>query len=99
MDKKILLTKIEKKYFDLNDWGVILNDLQDIACDNLPQKSVNRFLKASSKDANDCEGMDCILLNGQVFDWRVFNRKGKQIIEAFLDYFTEKDLEIICNNF
>ena len=96
--KKILMEQIKAKYFDLSDWGVILNDLQDIACDNLPQKSVNRFLKASNEDAIKCEDMDCILLNGQLFDWRVFERKAPQIIEAFLDYFTQEELKIISEN-
>jgi len=97
MNKKDLIKKIEIKYFDLNDWGAILNELQDIACDNLPQKSVNRFLKASNADAQKCEDMDCILLNGQVFDWRLFDTHGEEIINAFLDYFTQEELEIIGN--
>lgn len=95
MKKKDLMKKIEIKYFDLTDWGTILNDLQDIACEKLPKKSVDRFLKESNADAKKCEDMDCILLNGKVFDWRVFETEAPQIIEAFLDYFTEEELEII----
>ena len=95
MKKKDLMKKIGLKYSDLSDWGTILNDLQDIACEKLPQQSVKRFLKESNADAKKCEDMDYILLNGKIFDWRVFITKAPQVIEAFLDYFSEDELEII----
>ena len=94
MTKEKILEKVDLR----QEFGAILNYIQDVAYDNLPTKSVNRFLKESREDAMECEGTDYLLLNGQVFDWKEFDYKKKEIVLAYLDYFTGRELTIIYNN-
>jgi hypothetical protein len=94
MDKRKILEKVDMS----EEFGVILNTIQDVAYDNLPAKSVNRFLTASYADAEECDGCDYILLNGQVFDWKEFSSRKKEIVLAYLDYFTSREIETIYNN-
>lgn len=91
--KEVILKKLSPN--QIKRWGATLNLIQDIAIGNLPTKSVKRYVERASDDAGKCEGMDCILLNGRVFDWREFSRRGEEIISAYLDYFNEDELRII----
>lgn len=77
------------------NWGKALNQIQNIAQDVLDDKAFDRYLKKSNKDAKTCDGMDCIVLNGKVFDWKEFRSKADQIIDAYLDYFTNVELQLI----
>lgn len=83
------------KKVDTKDWANTLNHLQEVAEESLEEKDYHSFLKKQSKDMKDCEGMDCLYLNGQAFDWKEFSYKGKEIVLAFLDYFTEPQLDLM----
>lgn len=94
MEKEKILEKINLD----KGFGYALNTIQDVACEHLPEKSVNRFLTAANKDADMCEGMDCIILNGRMFDWKEFELKVEEIVLAYLDYFTDEEIETIYKN-
>ena len=93
MFKEKILEKVNLK----RDFGYVLNELQDIACENLSKRSVNNYLRASCRDANACEGMDGMLINGHYWDWKEFF-KVREIVSAWLDYFTESELQTIYAN-
>lgn len=92
--KEKILEKVNLK----KGFGKVLNHIQDVAFDHLSETSLRRYTKLSRADARDCEGCDFILLNGQVFDWKEFDYKTREIVLAYLDYFNEKELTIIYNN-
>ena len=75
-----------------NNWGKVCNNIQDVAFDVLPEKSLIRYTKLSQKDIAICDGADFVVFNGQYFDWREFGYRSRDIVSAFLDYFTEQDL-------
>ena len=92
--KQKILNKVDLS----QGFGVVLNKLQDIACEHLPQRSVEMYLQASNEDMNECEGMDCLIINGRYFDWKMFDIKAREIVSAWLDYFSERDLKVIYEN-
>ena len=97
---KNLKEQIISKYpnLDKEGWGAVLNSIQDVACEHLTKKSVTRYHIKSNFDAQMCEGMDGIILNGRYFDWREFKSKAREIVNAYLDYFNERELETILAN-
>lgn len=91
--KIVILNKVSNN----KSFGFTLNHLQDVAEQVLSKKEFHTYLVKSSLDANMCEGMDGILLNGQYFDWRTFDFKQREIVSAWLDYFGEDQLMKIAN--
>lgn len=89
----IILTKAK----NLN-MGQALNLIQDIAEKVLTKRRWRQYLVASNKDAQECEGMDGLLINGEYFDWKEFECKKNNIILAYLRYFTEDEIKIISVN-
>ena len=87
---EIILTKLKK----LN-MGKSLNLLQDIAERVLSKRRWREYLIASSKDAQECEDMDGLLINGEYFDWKEFEFNKNNIIRAYLRYFTEEEVKEI----
>jgi len=79
-----------KKY---GDWGHAANAIQDRAEAKLSEKEFTQFLIRYNKDNEMSEGQDFIYFNGNVFDWREFQTQAKEIIIAFLAYFTDAQLE------
>lgn len=78
------------------DMGYSLNHIQDAAEQVLSKKRWQEYLEASNSDADKCEGMDGILLNGEYFDWRSFGPQKNNIVRAFLRYFTDSEIEKIA---
>ena len=78
------------------DMGYSLNLIQNAAAQVLCKKRWQEYAKASNSDAEKCEGMDGILLNGEYFDWRSFGPQKDNIVRAFLRYFTDKEIENIA---
>lgn len=91
--KIVILNKVNLK----QNFGYTLNKLQDVAEQVLSKKEFRAYLVKSSLDADMCEGMDGILLNGQYFDWRTFEFKQREIVSAWLNYFDEEQLMKIAN--
>lgn len=81
--------------FQLDNWGYGANYIQDVAEKVLTPKEFNAYLIKSNRDASECEGQDGILFNGQYFDWREFGYHQSMILDAFLDYFTDSNLQRI----
>ena len=79
------------------DMGHALNHIQDAAEQVLSESHWMRYLRASNRDYNACEGMDGILLNGEYFDWKVFETQKDDIVRAFLRYFDDSDIALIAN--
>lgn len=78
------------------DLGYSLNHIQDVAEQTLSKKRWHQYLIASNNDAEQCDGMDGLLLNGEYFDWRSFGPKKDNIVRAYLRYFTENELTKIA---
>ena len=78
--------------FEQDNWGYAANRIQDIAEKVLSKKEFRSYLIESNKDMEECDGMDGQLFNGQYFDWKVFETQSQNIINAFLDYFSENQL-------
>ena len=97
MERQSIKDKIIATFPNLNgdNWGKVLNFIQEIALHKLSKKSVDEYLKRSNEDSDECEGMDGILLNNYYFDWREFSYKAKEIVSAYLDYFSTTDLQTI----
>ena len=92
MEYETILSKV-----DLNeDFGKTLNYLQDVAEKVLTKREFNRYLKVSNRDIQECDGMDGILFNGQYFDWKEFNYKQREIVSAWLGYFSPDQLHKIA---
>ena len=79
------------------DMGYSLNHIQDVAEQVLTPKRWTEYLIASNADANECEGMDGILINGEYFDWKEFGPHKERIVRAYLRYFTDDELVLIAN--
>ena len=90
---KIIHNKIKNK-----SMGESLNCIQDVAEKVLDKRRWRQYLIASSNDANECDGMDGLLLNGEYFDWKVFEVKKDNMIDAYLRYFTESEVKRIGAN-
>lgn len=89
--KNEIISKLNPNY----NWGKCCNEIQEIALKLLNKKDKEIYLKKTFRDSNMCEGMDCVIFSGKVFDWRTFNNRRNDIIFAFLDYFDNKTLEQI----
>ena len=84
--------KILNRFTYNDNWGEVCNDIQDVAFEVLPKKSLERYSKLANKDLEYCEGSDFLYLNGQFFDWKEFGYRSRDIVGAFLDYFNDSDL-------
>ncbi len=73
-------------------WGKCCNQIQDAAYETMTPLRWNAFAARQNKDAEECEGEDFVVFNGQYFDWREFDRKAREIVMAYLSYFTEPQL-------
>lgn len=89
--EKIILNKVKNL-----DMGYSLNRIQDVAEQVLSKKRWKQYLIASNQDAQECEDMDGMLLNGEYFDWRSFGPQKNNIVKAFLRYFTDDEIEKIA---
>ena len=89
--EKIILNKVKNL-----DMGYSLNRIQDVAEQVLSKKRWKQYLIASNQDAQECEDMDGMLLNGEYFDWRSFGPQKNNIVRAFLRYFTDDEIEKIA---
>lgn len=87
------------KKVNTTNWGKACNILQDIAFNVLTKKSLVRYLHNANKDVEECEGLDGVLLNGKYFDWKEYDYNYKAIINAYLDYFTDNELNLILGGF
>ncbi len=86
-----------KKQISLGDWGKVLNALQDIAGNVLTSKEMDAYTRKSCKDVASCVAMDGMYINGRYFDWKEFTSKSKEIVNAWLDYFSDKQIAKIAN--
>ena len=86
-----ILKKVEKL-----DLGHALNHIQNTAEKVLSKRRWYQYLVASSKDAQECDGMDYLLINGQYFDWKEFGWNKNAIVMAFLEYFTNDEIKQIA---
>ena len=95
MTRQQLKEKIINKLnpFQLDNWGYAANYLQEVAENALTAKEFRAYLMSSSKDMEECDGSDFIVFNGQYFDWKEFSYRSPEIINAFLDYFSDNQLE------
>ena len=83
--------------FQLDNWGYAANHIQQLAEFALSKEDFNKYLIKSNRDMKACDGMDGQLFNGQYFDWREYSYRGPEIINAFLDYFTNDNLHSILS--
>lgn len=97
MDRISFIKKIISTGDFKGDWGAVCNYIQDVAETVLTNKEWNDYLLTSVADAETCNDMDGVLLNGQYFDWRECYTKIEEITKAYLDYFTDEQLERIEN--
>ena len=74
-------------------FGEALNFIQESAERNLSKKRFKEYLKKATNDFAKCESQDGILINDRYFDWKEFERKKNEIIEAYCEYFTEEELK------
>ena len=97
MTRDEVKTKIILKLNEVerSQWGYGANKIQDVAEQVLSKKDFKDYLIQSNKDMNACDGQDGILFNGRYFDWKLFDSHGPIILGAFLDYFSDKNLERI----
>lgn len=89
------MENILKKTKKLN-MGQALNAIQDTAEKVLSKNRWQQYLVDSNADAEECDGMDGILLNGEYFDWREYGWNKNNIIKAYLRYFTENEIKQIA---
>ena len=94
MQKEKLLEKLNLNF----TWGKILNKIQNVMLSCLDNEASNKILEREMEDTQLTEGMDCIIFNGQYFDWREFNTRKIDIVLAYLDYFNSNELELIYHN-
>lgn len=76
-------------------WGKICDNINKIAERVLTPKAFNRIRKAQQKDLEECEGCDYVVFNGHYFDWKEFDYNKVAIVNAFLEYFTPRELELM----
>lgn len=81
--------------FEEFDVGYILNKIQDSAEKVLSEDEFSDILDAANKDLEDCEGTDALYLNGDAYDWKEFELKKDAIIDSYLKYYSEDQLEKI----
>lgn len=77
------------------DFGFLLNKIQNIVLEDFSKEEINDYVIKSSRDAEQTEDLDGILLNGHYFDWREFDTRKREIVSAYLEYFTDEQLERI----
>lgn len=58
-------------------------------------KELSRISAKCQKDFESCDGSDYLLLNGQYFDWKEFGPRYRDIVAAYLDYYTDAQLKLI----
>lgn len=77
--------------------GAIFNFIQDVAEKCLSKRSFNRYLDKSSAEDKLSEDSDCWIINGILYDWRVFESKKWEMVSDFLERFTSDDLKLIAS--
>ena len=93
---EMIANQLNRKSWDI---GMCLNYLQSLMAVELSSKAFNRYLKLATQDANMCDGMDGMLLNGEYFDWKEFDWNKESMIKAYLRYFNENEIELIYKYF
>lgn len=76
--------------------GEALDHLQNVAEQVLDKRRWRQYLIASNKDANECDGMDGLLINGEYFDWKEFEYRKNDIVKAYLRYFSDEEISNIA---
>ena len=94
--RDVILAHYDKSISN-SDWGKVLNSLQDIAMKVMSDKELDAYTKKSVKDVEECGGMDGLFLNNHYFDWKEFNYRSKDIVNAWLDYFSNEQVDRIAN--
>ena len=89
--KALILKKLDLS----KSWGVICNQIQDVAADHLDDSAWKRYAELSDKDMQECEGGDFLQMNGHFWDWKEFPHATAEIVSTFLDYFDAPSLAII----
>lgn len=94
-----MLTEDVLNLLDLSQgWGKACNKIQDAAYETMTVKQWNTFAIRQEHDYKECEGNDYVVFNGQYFDWKEFDTRAKDIVMAYLSYFTEPQLEKILKH-
>lgn len=93
MIEEQIISKMHTKTF-----GEAANEINDTAERVLSKAQFRKVLIKQNQDADDCEGMDGMFLNGEYFDWKQFEPRKDDMLRAFLRYFDTPQLELIANN-
>lgn len=93
-----LKNKILAKLDTSKEWGVLCNQVQDVAEEHLSNHAFGQYIRKASRDLRECEGSDFLVMNGHYWDWREFDSNTVPIVLAFLDYFDLDSLTIIEQN-
>ena len=81
-----------------SNWGDACNVIQDVADKHLSTKAWNAYIIQAAKDMAECEESDFLVMNGKYWDWKEFGPCATEIVNTFLDYFGDADLEIIAQH-
>ena len=87
-----MVDKIISKLDMSKTWGVLLNQIQDIASDVLSLNEWSAYTKKANHDVQIAQDEDGVIFNGEYFDWRQFETHKVDIIKAYLRYFNESQL-------
>lgn len=98
MERLALKTDIIDKTWTPLGWGVACSRIQDVAFDVLTDKELIKITKNSQKDFDECDGSDFLVMNGKYFDWKEFGYRYRDIIAAYLDYYTNDQLKLIASH-
>lgn len=80
------------------NWGKACNVVQEVAEKHLSVESWNAYITRVTKDMAECNGSDFLFMNGHYWDWKQFDSCAAEIVNTFLDYFGDTDLEIIAQH-
>ncbi len=93
--KANILSKLDTQR---KQWGVLCNEIQDVAYKHISTKDWNAYCISANKDFKTCDGSDFLCMNGHFWDWKEFDSSTVSIVSAFLDYFGAEALNIINQN-
>ena len=78
--------------------GHLCNLIQTVAEESLSDASFNRFLDKCYAEDQLTENLDCWIINGVIYDHRVFEFKKWEMLSDFLERLTYDDLVIVEKN-
>lgn len=85
--EEIVAELIKQGYNSCENYGPILNAIQDVAAVAVSTRAWNAYVAMSNNDIEECEDMDGIMIHGDYYDWKEASVRKWDHVRSWCKYF------------